>query len=302
MKGGGKIDYTLGGVELENWLRYLENRGRRPRTLEAYRYAVLSAQRFWSSNGGPIRLRAVSLTDLESWSRHLQDRGVAPITKEFYLLPLKAFYWWMERRGLIFRDPSQNLIVFRASRHLHDVVIERDVVRLLESIDGQTPVDLRDRAIIEIAYGAGLRCAEIAGLEVKSIDVAQRVVTVNGKGAKYRIVPLPRLAIEAIQRYFDQGRPKLVPIESNAMWSDKPHRQCKTMVRAVVKKRSQQVGLDLTPHDFRRAFATHMLRRGASPIDLQRLLGHSSFRQMQHYLRYVIADLKATHNRSRLSR
>lgn len=290
---------------LEPWLRQLRQRGRSLRTIEAYRHAVLLAARFWREECQQPNLHKVNSRDLEAWNQRLHERRLAPITRHFYLLPVVLFYRWCERQGIIFCNPASDFSLPLVRRHLHAVLSEVEVCRLLEGVDGDTPVDLRDRALLETAYGAGLRRGELAGLHVRSIDLAEGIVTVTGKGDKDRTVPLPRLALVAIRKYLEDGRPHFAGLgnDDTALWLRAPggQRLSKAAITLRVKMRAREAGMELTPHCLRRAFATHLLRHGASPFHLRQMLGHADFKQLRHYLRYTITDLQVSHQRSRLA-
>jgi site-specific recombinase XerD len=291
---------------LELWLAHLRERNRSARTLQAYGYTLHAAFCFWRSSCSLRDLREVTLLDVEKWAEALRARGTAPITREYYLLPLKGFFSWAEANGHLFENPARSFVLPKTPRRLNGVPSEQDVRRLLEQFRCTSPDELRDRAILEVLYGAGLRLGEVASLDLQSIDFGNGAVRVFGKGAKERVTPMPRLAISAVKSYLERGRPRFVDPNASApeaLWlSSSGKKLSPASVRKITTKRAQTAGLLLTPHALRRAFATHMLRRGASPIDLQRLLGHESFRQMRHYLRYAILDLKRAHARSRVSR
>jgi len=291
---------------LDAWLQRLGEQNRRPRTIQAYGFVVRAAFTFWREHRQRRNVREISLSDIERWSDALRERGTAPITREFYLFPLISFFVWAEQQGHLFENPARSFVLLKTPRRLLPVPSEQEVKALLERVSGSGPLALRDRAMLEVLYGAGLRCGEMASLEVSSIDFGVGAIRVSGKGGKERVALLPRLALTAVKAYLDHGRSALAPAGEptpNALWlTVNGNAAPRATLRAITARRAKDVGLRLTPHALRRAFATHMLRRGASPIDLQRLLGHATFRQMRHYLRYAILDLKAAHRRSRVSR
>jgi site-specific recombinase XerD len=224
----------------------------------------------------------------------------------FYLRPLAFFFHWLDRRGEILLNPAKGFLIPKERRRLHPVISEQDMARLLESVPMRDPSDLRDRAIIETAYATGMRLGELAALDVTEVDFAEGVVVVTGKGRKQRTLPLTHKAVEILRRYLETGRPALLrgPRTENALWvtTRTSGRLHAAAIRNMVSRRSCAIGLRLSPHSFRRAFATHMLRRGAGAIELQMLLGHADLSHLRHYLRYAIVDLQKTHQKARVSR
>lgn len=293
-------------TEMKPWLSYLRANGKSNRTLEAYGYAISRAARFWAERKGPRSVLAVTLGHLEAWHRHLIECGLTPISRDFYLRPLCYAFGWLETKGEIFQNPARRFEIPKVQRRLIAVFSEQAIARFLDSISGESPLDLRDRAIAEVAYGTGLRNEELVSLDVNSVDLDQAVVTVHGKGGKQRQTPLTRAGVAAIRRYLALGRPVLQGgrARTSALWLGSRYgaRISKARCRGSIARRAAKIGLAITPHDLRRAYATHLLRRGASPAAIQMLLGHVSYRQLRQYLRYTIMDLKATHRRSRLAR
>jgi site-specific recombinase XerD len=288
------------------WLDWLRAGGRSPRTLEVYGYAIERSVRFWRRRRGPALIQQVQLQDLEKWRAHLVKRGLSLVTVGYYLRPLVFFFQWLAARGEVLLNPAKEFVIPRACRRLHPVISEQDMARLLEGVPLGQLSDLRDRAIMETAYSTGMRLGELSGLDLTAVDLAEGIVVVTGKGQKQRTLPLTRKAIEALRLYIATSRPSLLGghCEENALWiSSKTRKRLRDeAIQRMVVLRSKAVGLALTPHSFRRAFATHMLRRGAGPVELQLLLGHTDLSHLRHYLRYAIVDLQKTHRKAKVSR
>lgn len=289
-------------AEAEPWLDRLAAQGRSPITIRDYRFVVRRFSQFLSRDGGIAALRNVQQPHLEAWLRLLTKAKLSPVTVGCYLHPLLGLFAWLEQRGEIFLNPCSDLLLPKIPRRLMPVVSEAEMLRLMNSVRGESQVELRDRAILEVAYATGLRCRELAGLNLDSIDLAEGVVQTLGKGGTERNGLLTQAASDAVRRYLAQGRPGFVIGEATeaALWLgvNSGRRIAAPMLRRVVKKRANAIGLRLTPHGIRRAFATHLLRNGASPLQLRRLLGHISYQHLRHYLRYAPEELLATHRRS----
>lgn len=288
------------------WLDDMAARNLSSGTLQAAEEALTRLLQFLAARGGPGRLRDVSQADLEAWRAAMFDAKRSPYTITSLLEWAERFYRWMERRGLMFQSPAENLERIRFVRPLLPVPSEKDMNRLLTDIPQRAPVDLRDRALLETAYASGLRMAELASLDVGAVDLENATVRAVGKGQLERVVPLTRAALAALRLYLEHARPMLIRGKSNqpALWvAFKGGRRMGIgALHATLKERAQDVGLDLSMHSVRRAFATHLLHHGASPMELKSLLGHRSFRHLRHYLRYAPMELLQTHRRSRLSR
>lgn len=296
-------DVTAMVAEAAPWLEWLNTEGRSPRTITGYRYVVVWLARFMVARR-QVSLRDVQRTDLEAWLRFLIKEGYSPVTVGCYLHPLLGLFAWLEQRGEIFLNPCRGLELPDTPRRLMPVPSEAQMLRLVNSVTGSSPVDLRDRAILEVAYATGFRCRELVSLDVDSVDLAEGVIQVIGKGAAERKGLLTQAAIAALRVYLTKGRPELIGDgpEKNALWVAPRHgRRLGTAgLRIAVKGRAKAIGLTITPHAIRRAFATHLLRHGATPLQLRRLLGHISYRSLKHYLRYAPEDLLRTHRQSRL--
>lgn len=289
-------------TETEPWFEWLAAQGRSPITIQDYRLVVRVFARFAAGFREITSLHAVQRHHLAAWLQAMAKKKLNPVTVGCYLHPILGLFSWLEGRGDIFLNPGSDLIVPRITRRLLPVAGEADMLRLLRSIQGNSAGELRDQAILEVAYATGLRCRELVGLNLDSIDLKQDIVRIIGKGGTERLALLTQAARDAVARYLASGRPALIMAGVNepALWiGARSGERIRTVeLRDVVKNRARAIGLSLTPHGIRRAFATHLLRNGATPLLLRRLLGHISYRHLRHYLRYAPEDLIATHRNS----
>lgn len=296
---------SLGLVaETEPWFEWLAAQRRSPITIKDYRHVVRTFAQFLVGLSEIVSLCSVQQHHLEAWLRGLNKRRLSPVTIGCYLHPILGLFSWLEARGEVFLNPGSNLLLPRIPRRLLPVIGEAEMLRLVCSVNGDLPVDLRDRAILEMAYATGLRCRELVGLHLGSIDLEQAVVRIVGKGGTERLALLTRASCAAVARYLAKGRRGLIMagVSEPALWIGvhSGERISPTALRLMVRNRAKRIGLTLTPHGIRRAFATHLLRNGATPLVLRRLLGHISYRHLRHYLRYAPADLIETHSNSLL--
>ena len=200
---------------------------------------------------------------------------------------LRSFYRHLRREELIADDPTALLSPPAKSRKLPQVLGHAEVTRLLESATGTAPIALRDRALLEVMYGCGLRASEAIGLEVGDIDVRRGFVRPHGKGSKERIVPIGREAAGAVTRYLRSARPELV--------GERPERKLFVNFRGgpltrqglykIIQRHAKAVGLDgkMSPHTLRHTFATHLLSGGCDLRSVQEMLGHADVSTTQLY-------------------
>jgi site-specific recombinase XerD len=172
-----------------------------------------------------------------------------------------------------------------------------EVAALLERIPASSPLDLRDRAMLELAYAAGLRAEEVVNLDLGSADADAEEVRVEGKGGRTRVVPVGEHAWRALDRYLTRGRPALDTRGDRALFLSKTGRRLSTSdVRRRLKLQARRAGI--SPHTLRHSFATHLLERGADLRAIQELLGHASISTTQTYTRVESGRLKRAYTRS----
>lgn len=297
------FDYPTGTLlgEVRPWLEHRAALNHQLSTLRfLYRaFAVFSA---WMLGEQRVsKFRDVHSTHLSAYAASLARRDLKISTQENYLQTVKSYFAWLESTGRLFDNPARLLVVPRKVRRLQRVPSESEMAQVIDGIDGREPHDDLDRALLEVAYGAGLRLGELHGLQIGSIDVAGQTVRVFGKGAKERVVPLTGCAIRAVQRYMRRGRKALLKGRPNSthLWIGRDGTPISFWtVRKHIEERGRRVGVKLCPHDLRRAFATHLLLRGISPAVLKELLGHATYSHLKEYLRYAPVELQAIHGKA----
>jgi integrase/recombinase XerD len=266
---------------VEGFLALLAAR-RAPRTVDAYRrdLADLAAHLGGSpATAGPEQV--------EGWLADLRARGQAPASIARRAAAARSFYRHLVALGLRADNPAADLDLPRRRTRLPRTLSLSEVERLIQAANGVAPRALRDRALVELLYGAGLRVGEAVGLERGGVDLESRVVRCVGKGEKERVVPLGRQAVEALRRYLARGRPYL----------DRRHRpelflnaQGGALTRAgaflILRRLAAKAGLEPTrvhPHLLRHSFATHLLEGGADLRSVQEMLGHADLGTTELY-------------------
>ncbi|MCP5146305.1 MAG: site-specific tyrosine recombinase XerD [Gammaproteobacteria bacterium] len=264
-------------------------------TLDAYRSDLQQFSSFLTERR-LVLLRASDIELLEYLSSEPQTR---PRTWSRRLSTLRRFYQWLLREGKLTRDPCANIRAPRIGRKLPNTLSESDVEALLEMPDVATPTGIRDRAMLETMYAAGLRVSELVGLQTMQVNQRQGVVRITGKGNKDRLVPIGDEALTWLQQYLEEGRPALVAGRASSVLF--PSLRGQAMTRQTfwhaIRKYARKAGIDkpLSPHTLRHAFATHLLNHGADLRVVQMLLGHSNISTTQIYTHVAQARLQALH-------
>jgi len=200
-------------------------------------------------------------------------------------------------RGELGANPAELVSSPKKDSYLPKVLKPNEVAELLERIPGSTPLDLRDRALLELAYAAGLRAEELVNLDVGNLDADAEEVRVEGKGGRTRVVPVGEHAWRAIDRYMARGRTVLNTGESEALFLSKSGRRLSTSdIRRRLRLQTRRAGV--SPHTLRHSFATHLLEGGADLRTIQELLGHSSISTTQTYTRVESKRLKSVYSRA----
>jgi integrase/recombinase XerD len=266
---------------VEGFLALLATR-RAARTVEAYRRDLEQVSAFLGASPA-----TATTDDLERYLAELRAAGLAPSTLARRTAAMRSFYRHQQLLGERDDNPAAELDLPRRRPKLPRTLSPGEAERLIEAASGAQPRDLRDRALVELLYGAGLRVSEAVSLEKASVSLDERLVRCVGKGDKERIVPIGRQAVEALRRYLARGRPHL----------DRRHRpelflnaQGGALTRAgaflILKRRAEKAGLDparVHPHLLRHSFATHLLEGGADLRSVQEMLGHADLSTTELY-------------------
>jgi tyrosine recombinase XerC len=285
-----------GGWEsaIAGFLRELETGGASPHTLRAYR-SDLRELGAWASacarEPGELRYR-----DLRAYAAALSERGLARSSVARKLAAIRSLGENLTRTGVAASNPAALLPTPKRASRLPRVIPSDDSARLLERIPARTPLEVRDRAMLELAYASGLRVEELRTLRVDDLDFESETVHVRGKGGKERVVPIGEPAQAALRRYLETARPALAGRDSEATLfvSVRGRPLHSSDVRRRLERWVRAAGLPsgVSPHTLRHSFATHLLEGGADLRSIQELLGHSSVSTTQVYTRVEPARLR----------
>ena len=309
MQGAGALPLSLDGVEFLTWLAV--ERGRAANTLAAYR-RDLRAYESWLACRG-VGLGQVAEDDVTAYVAHLGAAGRAPATVARALVTVRSFHRFLVDEGHTDADPTGEVGSPRVPQGLPKALREDEVASLLGAVVGEDATGRRDRAILELLYGTGMRISELVGLSLGDVSEDDGVARVFGKGAKERVVPLGRYARFAIAEWLTaSGRGAMAPArwarrgDAEALFLNaRGGRLSRQGAWGIVRRYADRVGLGdrLTPHVLRHSCATHMLDHGADIRVVQELLGHASIATTQVYTRVSTERLKsvyeAAHPRAR---
>jgi len=290
---------------LLDFLAYLEfERGLSRNTLEAYRSDLLQFGRFMEDRGTtPVAAASADVADFLAVLAQGNGRPPAsPATIHRKAACLRSFYRHLRREGILESDPTAAISSPRRGRRLPNVLTRGEVAKLLEQPRGTAPTALRDRALLELMYACGLRASEAIGVDVADLDLTDGVLRARGKGSKERVVPIGRMAVDAVRRYLERGRSELVKGRSvpRLFVNFRGEPLTRQGLYKIVRRHATTAGLDdrMSPHTLRHTFATHLLAGGCDLRSVQEMLGHADVATTQLYTHLTSERLKDVYFRA----
>lgn len=275
---------------VREFLNYLKGeRNASPNTLLSYEDDLLQFAEFLDESlrlePGTSDPTSADASRLRRYSAWLSGRGYAPSTVARRLASLRSFFRYHRRRGTVIGDPTGGLRNPKQPKRLPRLLKLDDVNRILDSVPIETPFGVRDRAIYETLYGAGVRISELIGMNLDDLDHDQELIRVRGKGRRERLCPVGPLAMAWVERWQKARTPRL-PDEPALFLNRFGNRLSARSVGRLLDDHLISLGFDpslASPHSFRHSFATHLLDRGADLRSVQELLGHKSLATTQVY-------------------
>jgi integrase/recombinase XerC/integrase/recombinase XerD len=285
---------------LDSYASELTMRGASPATMRAYRRDLLELAAWATAHGrepGELVYR-----DLRNYAGTLSERRLARTTISRKLAATRGFHGYLVTTGVTTSNPADLLPPTKRGSKLPRVLARDEVASMLDRIPARTPLEVRDRALFELAYSSGLRAEEIVSMDLDGLDFESEIARVTGKGNKTRLVPIGEPAQAALRRYLDVGRHALGPArEEQALFvSRRGRRLSSSDVRRRLNKwvREAAVAGRISPHTLRHSFATHLLEGGADLRSIQELLGHASVSTTQIYTRVEPSRLRQEYAKS----
>lgn len=292
------------------WLgRYLDHlrveRGLADRTVTAYRRDLEAYARYLDEQGidGPGDVTPEDLEGFLAWLRTRttpEGERYASSTVARRIVAVRGFHRFLTGEELTGPDPAADIATPPTGRPLPKPLSHEQVERLLSAPAGDGPAPLRDRALLEVLYGAGLRVSELVDLDLDDLDRVERLVRVRGKGDRMRVVPYGGAADEALDAWLVRGRPPLTPQSPAVFVNQRGGRLSRQGVHGIVTRHAGTVGIsdEASPHALRHSFATHLLDGGADIRAVQELLGHASVTTTQIYTEVSRRRLRETYDRA----
>ena len=271
---------------LDAYIRYLiAEKNLSPYTLRNYRTDLLDFARYFEDqeDAGPLD------ADRQSFRRYLaaaRDSGVVTASLTRKVSTIRNFFRFLVREGHLETNPLAGVNAPKRERRLPTILTQDHLSSLIQAADEETPQGLRNRAILELMYAAGVRLSEVVGLDLRNLDLGERALLVRGKGNKERMVLIGAPAERALRRYLREARPKLTVDDLPALFLNRGgQRLSGRSVQQIVRRHALRAGLDerVHPHLLRHSFATHLLDGGAELRVVQELLGHASASTTQIY-------------------
>ena len=273
-------------------------RGLSENTLSSYRNDLTKLLRWLKQESRNVM--SVSVDDLQRYQQWLFDKDYKQTSRARMVSAIRRLFQYLHREKMRDDDPSVMLVTPKLPKRLPKDLSEAQVDALLEAPDVNDPIELRDKAMLELLYATGLRVTELVTLTMENISLRQGVVRITGKGDKERLVPMGENAVDWIEQFIETGRPQLLGEKSSDVLF--PSRRARQMTRQTfwhrIKHYAVLAGIDadtLSPHVMRHAFATHLLNYGADLRVVQMLLGHSDLSTTQIYTHVATERLKQLH-------
>jgi len=305
-------ELPLPAEELLSWLAV--EKGRSANTLAAYRRDLVGYVTWLRSQG--LVLQSADQAAISLYVAHMSSTGRAPSSVARALVPVRLLHRFLVQEGSAVTDPSSEVRPPPVPQGLPKALSEEEVTSLLMAVPGNSPVQRRDRAVLEVLYATGMRVSELTGLSLPDLALDQRLLRVFGKGSKERLVPLGSYARAALEQWTGPGgREALVPkrwarrSDADAVFLNaRGRRLTRQGVDLIVRSYARRAGLDakVSAHVLRHSCATHLLDHGADIRVVQELLGHASIATTQVYTKVSMERLRAAyetaHPRARRSR
>jgi integrase/recombinase XerD len=297
---------------VEDFLQYLRHeRGQAEHTQKTYA-ALLGKFTTWAAKQNLTDWKSVELKHLMAFLQYERQRPMADEPKEsikrlssesvyLEIAALRAFYRFAENEKLLPANVAENLSLPRRWKRLPKALTNDEIKKLLEPEKPETPENLCDQAVLELGYASGLRLAELKNLRLEQLHLDAGFINVIGKGNKERVVPVGKMAVAALTRYIEAGRPKLVTAKSpaNVFLTRRGTPFAAVTLWLHIKQRVRRAGVsrNITPHMLRHSFATHLLEHGADLRVIQELLGHANISTTEIYTHVTGSRLRDIHRK-----
>lgn len=262
-------------------------RGMADNTMTAYTADILKYLDFLGEEG--VDIKNADLNNLHTFVASMHDLGISTRTQARIISSLRSFYQFMKMEGRIDTNPALLLELPRIGLHLPEVLTVAEIDSIIAACDPNQLLGRRNRAMLEMLYGCGLRVSELVSLALGDLYLDEEFIIIKGKGSKERLVPMNPVAVDTIKNWLNDDRPQLpvkAPDRETVFLNQRGARLTRNMVFLIVKRLAKEAGIDknISPHTFRHSFATHLLEGGAPLHAIQQMLGHVSISTTEMYL------------------
>ncbi len=271
---------------LQRYLDYLiSEKGLSQNTVKSYQYDIIKVYQELKTKSK--KLKSLSRADLLSMMRTMKERGYSSRSIARWLVSVRNFFKYLLLEQWVDQDPTQNIEAPKTWKTLPKILSFEEVEKILQAPDCQTPIGLRDRAMIEVLYATGLRVSELISIEMKDLRSDAGFLTCIGKGSKERIIPISGIADKMVKRYLEKSRNILLKGKTSRFLflNARGEKMSRQGFWKIIKKYALKAGImkTITPHMMRHSFATHLLEHGADLRSVQMMLGHADISTTQIY-------------------
>ncbi len=291
--------------ELEEFVAYLKHeKNASPHTIDNYKRDILQLSKFLENK--KLQLRDVDNIVLRGFLAVLYDRGEKKSTVGRKLAAIRSFFQYCVRKHWLDDNPAKVVSTPKQDKPVPSFLTEEEMQKFLDLPQTATPLDKRDRAMLELLYATGIRVSELVGISLEDVKFAERLIRIRGKGKKERLVPFGRMAEKSLRSYLrvrsmiNKGRVEEVPLFLNYRGQKLSSRSVERTVDKYIRRSALR--RKISPHSLRHSFAFHLLSRGADLRVIQELLGHESLATTQKYthldLKHLLEVYRKSHPRS----
>ncbi len=287
---------------IDEFLRFLVAAS--PATLEAYKQDLDEFVR-WSEESGYFTPEVITRNDVDSWIANMQKNGRAQKTMARRISALRRYYQWLMTKKVIHKDPTVKVRTPKGSQRLPRPLQRSEIDQLFDESTPQNALELRDRIVVELLYGSGLRVAELCALNEESVNLRRQTIEVIGKGSKVRTVPITAYACDLLELWIPKGSQAFddayTPSGRNSrelLVNRRGNGIGRSDVRRILHRLLRSKGMtERSPHALRHTYATHLLDGGADLRAVQELLGHADLTTTQIYTHVSREQLRETHRK-----
>ncbi|MCR5105211.1 MAG: site-specific tyrosine recombinase XerD [Eubacterium sp.] len=286
-------------LEIENYIGYLINGKKSSQnTVQSYRRDLVKMQKFFESNG-VTNVKDVNTTIVRSYVLYMENDNMSSATVSRSIASIRSFFMYLLENGKINGNPTEGIKPPKVEKKAPETLSIEEVNLLLEQPSGDTPKEIRDKAMLELLYATGLRVSELISLKVSDVNLSLSYIECHDR-TKSRIIPIENAAKHALDRYITDVRPSMCGDSEYLFTNVKGDEMSRQGFWKIIKAYAKKAGInkDITPHMIRHSFASHMVNNGADLVSLQEMLGHSDISTTQIYLKGKSSKLKEVYDRA----